>query len=233
MMFRPIILAFSFFLGFQLCCLSQIANLPGTLNKPLRTVKLYEQTKGSPFFRDVFLKGKLIDKNGSEREIFLKYDTYMDQVQVSGEHNVMIIDKSYYPRFVIEEVDSETGEISRFMFTNLLSLEGHDELKYAQVLLVSPNVEILKTIKTVLIKSEEKGYGGNRIAPHFEQKIAYYLFDRKTQSIYSISLKTNQIIKTLAQYDGIKAYFKSNKIRIREESDLGFLIEFMNSHYSK
>lgn len=218
-------------LGCKTNLVAQIANLPGTLNKPLRTTGLYEVTEGSPFFRDIFLKGRIIDKDGDTREVYLKYDTYIDEVLISGESNVMIIDRSYYPQFEIEELDDETGEVSRFIFTNQISFEDHEKFKYARVLFTSSSAQILKTIKTILIKSEEEGYGGNKIPSYFKQKINYYLQDKRTGSVYSIALKNNQIVKALTKYQGIKAYLKTNKIRIREESELRTLIEFMDSYY--
>lgn len=220
--------------AFTMCCFgmqAQIANMPGTLNKPLSESSQYKATNGTPYFIKEFRSGTIIDRSGRERKVFLKYDTYKEEIELFNDGQTLMIDKNVYPKFTIEFIEESLGKRIRYTFSNEIQIPGYKKSKYSLVLSKGKNVKLVKVYNTILNESQDQGYGGT-VTPHwFQTQEIYYLLKASGEAIEIKKSNNKSVLKALggAESAEVKAFLKQNKIKIRKEEDLIQVANFLDT----
>lgn len=217
--------------AFTFCCFAaqaQIDNMSGTLNKPLSEIEQYKSTQGSPYFLEGYKTGTIIDKSGRVHKVFLKYDTYKEEVELFNDGKPLLIDKNIYPKFNIEFIDERIGKKVSYTFTNEIKIPGQKRSKYSLVLADGKNMKLVKIIQTFLNESQDSGYGGT-VQPHrFETREVYYLLKANGESL-EVKANNKSILKAFNNDASLKAYFKKERLKIRKEEDLVEFARYLNS----
>lgn len=217
--------------AFTLCCFAmqaQIENMSGTMNKPMTEIEQYKSTQGSPYFLSEFKSGTITDKDGRVHKVFLKYDTYQEEVELFNDGKTFIIDNKIYPKFTIEFIDEKVGKMMKYTFTNEIKIPGLKKQKYSLVLADGENMKLVKVIQTVLNESQDSGYGGI-VQPHsFQTKEIYFLLKENGES-YEVKANNKSVLKAFNNDPTLKAYFKKERVKIRREKDLVEVAQYLDS----
>ncbi|GAB5527298.1 MAG: hypothetical protein Roseis2KO_51700 [Roseivirga sp.] len=207
---------------------AQIENMSGTMNKPMTEIEQYKSTQGSPYFLSEFKSGTIIDKDGRVHKVFLKYDTYQEEVELFNDGKTFIIDDKIYPKFTIEYIDEKMGKMVKYTFTNEIKIPGLNKLKYSLVLADGENMKLVKVIQTYLNESQDSGYGGI-VQPHrFETKEIYFLLKDNGES-YEVKTNNKSVLKAFNNDPSLKSYFKKERVKIRKEEDLVEVAQYLDS----
>lgn len=205
---------------------TQILNLPGTLNKPIRQTQTYAAITGSPYLIESFEKGQLLDKMGNVYDAFIKYDTYSDEVEVLNKNVTLIINKSLYSGFILDFIDAKETHQS-LKFKKDFDIPGILKNKFYQVLHEEEKFMLLKSVKTILVKNDDAGYAGQTVPDRFETKESYYVHIKNGNTK---KLELNR--KSLNNLDNegiIKNYLKTNKLKVNSEANLIELFKNLES----
>jgi uncharacterized protein YxeA len=209
---------------------AQIDNATGTLNNTLRITGQYKDTEGSPYLIDDYKNGILYDTKGKARSVFLKYDTYKEEVEVYNDGNPLLIEKRLYPKFVIEYIDAASKKKIHYEFTNEIQIPGLKPNKYVQIITDGDRFKLIKIYSSQLNQSQDQGYGGVITNNYFENKEAYYIYTVGLDAV-PIKLKNKDILKALSDDGKLKDYLKKEKIKIRNEKDMSELMDYLNTGY--
>lgn len=214
-----------------LCCVAvngQYVDVQGTMNKPLNEIEQYKSTQGSPYFLDEYKSGTIIDKKGRIYEVFLKYDTYQEEVELFNDGKPLLIDKNIYPKFTIEFIEERIGKKVSYTFTNEIKIPGLKKSKYSLLLADGQNMKLVKVIQTYLNESQDSGYGGI-VQPHrFDTKEVYFLLNAKGESM-EVKANNKSVLKALNNDASLKAYFKKERLKIRKEEDLVLVARYLDT----
>lgn len=210
--------------------LGQIDNATGTMNNTVRITGQYKDTEGSPYLIDDYKNGVLYDKDGNTKAVFLKYDTYKEEVEVFNDGNPLLIDKRLYPRFVIEYIDTKTSQKVRYEFTNEIAIPGMKKDKYVEVITDGEKFKLIKTYTTQLNQSQDQGYGGVVSNNYFENDEDYYIYTVGLDAV-PVKLKNKDVLKAISDNGKLKAFLKKEKIKIRKEKDMAKVMEYLNTDY--
>lgn len=217
--------------AFTVCCFTmqaQLENMSGTMNKPLNEIEQYKGTQGSPYFLEEFKSGTIIDKSGRVHSVFLKYDTYQEEVELFNDGKTLIIDNNIYPKFTIDFIDEKIGKRVSYTFTNEIKIPGMKKSKYSLVLADGDNMKLVKVIQTFLNESQDSGYGGI-VQPHrFETREMYFLLKGNGESL-EVKANNKSVLKAFNNDPSLKSYFKKEKVKIRREQDLVELAQYLDS----
>lgn len=217
--------------AFTVCCFSvqaQLENMSGTMNKPLTEVEQYKSTQGSPYFLEEYKSGTITDKNGRVHNVFLKYDTYQEEVELFNDGKPLLIDKNIYPKFTIEFIEERIGKKVSYTFTNEIKIPGLKKSKYSLVLADGQNMKLVKVIQTYLNESQDSGYGGI-VQPHrFDTKEVYFLLNAKGESM-EVKASNKSVLKAFNNDASLKAYFKKERLKIRKEEDLVLIARYLDT----
>lgn len=205
---------------------AQIVNMPGTLNKPMSETGQYKDTNGSPYFIEEYKSGTIIDKSGKVRNVFLKYDTYQEEVELFNDGKPLLIDKNVYPRFTIEFIEEKLGKKVKYTFSNEIQIPGQKKSKYSLLLAEGEKVKIVKVFETVLNQSQDAGYGGS-VTPHwFQTKEIYYIL-KPDGKFLEVKPSNKSLLKAFDNNSTLKSHLKKQKIKIRDEKDLVGVVDFL------
>ncbi len=207
----------------------QIGNTTGTANTILRITGQYKDTDGTPYLIEDYKNGVLYDKNGKARTVFLKYDTYKEEVEVFNEGNPLLIDKRLYPRFVIEYVDTDSKEKVRYEFTNEINIPGLKPDKYVQIVVDGDQYKLIKTYDARLLQSQDQGYGGVITNNYFDNEETYFIYTVGLDAVEIKKLKNRVILDAMSDDGTIKSWLKENRVKVRDEKDMVELINYLNS----
>lgn len=214
-----------------LCCVAvngQYVDVQGTMNKPLNEIEQYKSTQGSPYFLDEYKSGTIIDKKGRIYEVFLKYDTYQEEVELFNDGKPLLIDKNIYPKFTIEFIEERIGKKVSYTFTNEIKIPGLKKSKYSLLLADGQNMKLVKVIQTYLNESQDSGYGGI-VQPHrFDTKEVYFLLNANGESM-EVKANNKSVLKALNNDASLKAYFKKERLKIRKEEDLVLVARYLDT----
>ncbi len=219
------------FAALMFCCFTikaQIVNMPGTLNKPLSETGQYKDTNGSPYFIEEFKSGTIVDKDGVVRNVFLKYDTYKEEVVLFNDGKHFLIDKNVYPKFTIEFIEGKQGKKVKYTFSNEIEIPGQRDSKYSLLLAEGEKVKLVKVYATVLNQSQDGGYGGS-VTPHwFQTKEIYYILKASGEFI-EVKPSNKSLLKAFDNDSGLKSHLKKKKIKIRKEEDLIQVVSYLDT----
>ena len=187
-----------------------------------------EDTKGSRFLFDTWVKGKVTDSKGnavnSENYTF-NYDKIGGALLLSQDKQTAIaVDKEHAKNFVIYDKND-----SPMAFEYVPAI---DATHYCQVLATGSKYKVYKLTKTRFVKSEYKNDGisssGNKYDEYIDEA-AYYVVDAKTSALKKISLK-NKVIKQVfaADADKVKIFFDAHKNDDVNEAFLAGLGDSLN-----
>lgn len=210
--------------------LGQIDNATGTMNATVRITGQYKDTEGTPYLIDDYKNGVLIDKDGNSKTVFLKYDTYKEEVEIFNDGNPLLIDKRLYPRFVIEYIDTKTSQKVRYEFTNEIAIPGLKQDKYVEVITDGEKFKLIKAYSTQLNQSQDQGYGGVVSNNYFENDEDYYIYTVGLDAV-PVKLKNKDVMKAISDDGKLKAFLKAQKIKIRKEKDMVKVMEYLNTDY--
>jgi hypothetical protein len=187
-----------------------------------------EDTKGSRFLFDTWVKGNVTDSKGnainSENYTF-NYDKIGGALLLSQDKQTAIaVDKEHVKNFVIYDKND-----SPMAFEYVPAI---DATHYCQVLATGSKYKVYKLTKTRFVKSDYKNDGisssGNKYDEYIDEA-AYYVVDAKTSVPQKISLKSKAIKQVFAaDADKVKAFYNEHKSEDTDEIFLAKLGAYVN-----
>jgi len=188
---------------------------------PLREIK-YESIDGTPYFLDIWLKGKVSTKSGKHFvDIPLKYDIVNDKVIFKGKDgNIMDF---LEPVSTFEIIDADLS--NSYKFTNGLPItDGLDASAFFQII-ASGKISLYKRVykKT----TESKDYGSATVKKSFDNYMAYYVL--QNGNLTKISINKKSLIGLLPNKEKeITDYLKKEKTDFKQDSDLNKFFTYLN-----
>ncbi len=185
-----------------------------------------EDTKGSQFLFDTWVKGSMADAKGNAVNAdgySFNYDKLGGALLLSQDKQTAIaVDKDRARSFILYD---KADKARRFEYVPAI-----DAKLYCEVLSAGAKYRIYKLTKTKFIKADYKNDGisssGNKY-DEFTDEFAYYVADAKGGAPQKISLKSKAIKQAFAtDADKVKAYFDAHK---DDEVNEEFLIDLTNS----
>jgi hypothetical protein len=187
-----------------------------------------EDTKGSRFLFDAWVKGNVTDSKGnavnSENYTF-NYDKIGGVLLLSQDKQTAIaVDKEHAKGFVIYDKND-----APMAFEYVPAI---DATHYCQVLATGGKYKVYKLTKTRFVKSDYKNDGisssGNKYDEYIDEA-AYYVVDAKTSAPQKISLK-NKAIKQVfaADADKVTTFYNEHKSEDTDEVFLAKLGAYLN-----
>lgn len=192
-----------------------------TQGTPLREIK-YENVSGTPYFLDIWSKGKVTTKSGKHFvDIPLKYDIMNDKVIFKGDDgNIMDF---LEPVSTFEITDANLS--NSYKFTNGLPItDGLNASSFFQVI-ANGKISLFKRVYKKI--TESKDYGSATVNKSFDSYSAYYVLQNGNLSKISINKKS--LIGLLPNKEQeITDYLKKEKTDFKQDSDLKKLFEYIN-----
>jgi len=212
-------------LGFMLLFISaysQLMDLPGEyIRQKVVNRNLPSNTKGSPYYNDSFILGKVYTNENKFFEALLRYDAYNDEMQMKQNGNIIALLKFENGKV---EIDNKTYEALSYTDD-----KGSNEIGYFENLTKPGNTKLLlhKSKKFVEGTKAQNSYTSDKPAM-FKDDINYYLNKEGTLNLIKLSKKN--ILKLLSdKKKELDSYVSENKLKLRDELDFVQLINFYNS----
>ncbi|MBL7871872.1 MAG: hypothetical protein JNM78_09700 [Cyclobacteriaceae bacterium] len=207
----------------------QISNIQGLDNVVIRTRK-YEDVRGSAYLYPEWTSGTLTDKAGKHYpNLQLKYDAYLDRVELNQDGQVLEINASAYPKFTLNFVEPGTNKIIKHTFSTGYEIKGFSKTSYFD-LIRDGKITLLKKYKTSFVDENLSGYGTSDQKKSFQTKILYFVL-LEDGSAKEIKLNKKSILETFPeQSSNIEGFIKERKIKVKTEQDLIDIIEFLEAN---
>ncbi|MDN3582366.1 hypothetical protein [Mucilaginibacter flavus] len=170
-----------------------------------------EDTKGSQFLFDTWVKGSMADAKGNAVNAdgySFNYDKLGGALLLSQDKQTAIaVDKDRARTFILYD---KADKALKFEYVPVI-----DAKLYCEVLSAGAKYKIYKLTKTKFIKADYKNDGisssGNKY-DEFTDEFGYYVADAKGGAPQKISLKNKAIKQAFAaDADKVKAYFDAHK----------------------
>jgi hypothetical protein len=200
----------------------QISNLLGANNNILRTTSPYEQVEGSPYLVKDWMPGQVQSRDGKMfGNVYLRYDTYKDEVEVEADGKTLIIDNKAYPQFEIDVRDADNGKLTKRVFRNGYNIPGYSVFQYFEVLFQSDVVIVLRKHFTTFSERENTNYGGNTTkVKSFTNKSAYFVIEGET--VNKLSPNKKGMLRAVSNRAAMERVINKEKIR---EEDMARIFE--------
>lgn len=202
-----------------------------TLNDPIAIGfnNDFEAIEGGPYYQNEWLKGKMILQNGQilgDNWLF-KYNTFQDELHIQLETGAVKIPlKNNIQAFMMEENNHQ----HYFVNSRQAGIEGTEGTTF---------FEVLHSSQFTLLKQSSKYFG--QIASNgfycsscddapfsfFFSSEKYYLKDENGK-FKTVKLNRKSLVKALPKYKTqILSYLKKNKIKMKFETDLLTLLQYL------
>jgi len=197
----------------------QILNLEGTSGNVLRETK-YAKIEGSPYLFPSYKSAKVFDRDGAQKNVFAKYDSYKEEIEVHNDGNPIILDSKAYGAILFDFIDEIENKRVKVLFKNGFNIDGYRTIDYFQVLKDKGSLRFLKKIKTQRIEDEETSYGGNNdVASKFVTTTKYYIVNGEDVSGFK-KLSKSSVLKAFGDTESDTDYIKKNKMKLKTEDEV-------------
>jgi len=206
----------------------QLSNVQGLDNVVVRTKK-YEDIKGTAYLYPMWNAGTLTDKSGKVySNLLLKYDTYKDQVEMNQDGQVFEISTVLYPKFTLSFVQPTTNNVIKHVFSAAYAVDGFPKMSYFE-LLFEGRLTLIKKYKTSFVEENVSGYGTGGVQKSFQSKTIYFVVeDGVTKEIKSNKKSVLEVFPE--QSSVIETFLKEKKMKIKSETDLVQIIQFLEEN---
>jgi len=206
---------------------AQIQNLGGTGGTVLRETK-YAQIDGSPYLFEKYKKAYAYNSAGEKVDVFAKYDSYKEEVEIHNGGSPLILDASEYSKIEFNFYDELDDKSVKMIFQNGFDIAGYGEKDYFQVL-TSGKVKVLKKISTDKIDEDEASYGGtNNISSRFITKERYFLIRDDQETAVFKRISKSSVLKAFDE-KRLVDFTKKKKLKLKTEKDLLVLVDYYES----
>lgn len=181
---------------------------------------------GTPFLDQSFTPGIIELKNGDiSDELLLRYNIVLDQFQIKNNNDTLTINKPYQVK-LIQLQDKQFIYDPRFSTTE----ESIRRNGYLQLILDGELSLFLKRNKKMVYDSFVSNYGGGGGTKEYYYVERNSFFCRIEGGAPFIVKNKKSFIKNIPRnQEDVKAFIKSNKINVKEKSDLIKLVNYYNS----
>jgi hypothetical protein len=219
------------FVGMIICSdvMGQLSNIQGLDNVVIRTRK-YEDISGSAYLYPDWNSGTLIDKNGkSYFNLQLKYDAYMDRVELNQDGQVLEINATAYPKFTLDFAERGTNNIVKHSFSSGYNIPGFSRTNYFD-LVREGELTLLRKFKTSFVEQNVSGYGTTDQKKSFQTKILYFILF-EDGSAKEVKLNKKSILEIFPEESNkLETFLKNEKNKLKSEMDLIKAIDFVESN---
>ena len=169
----------------------------------------------------------IINQDGKEYKVFLKYDTYKEEVEIFNDGTPLLVSKTIYPKFSITYIDDKTRKKVEHSFSNEQFIPGFKRYKYSLTLTEGKNIKLLKVFQTYLSKSDDGGYAGTEKPATFSQKEFYFVV-KEGEAPIQIKPNKKSVLKALDSDGTLKNYIKEKRLRLKSEEELVELVQYLD-----
>lgn len=183
-----------------------------------------EKIKGSPYMNDHWVQGHvIIDENTKSGTVYLRFNSYQNQVEFARDEQAFAINSSRIDGFVMYASD---GQIN---FRNGFKSEEHDIDPSTLLRVVQDGkVDFLCHHKTKL-KEEVPAYGSATKKNEFKSDRDYYIVDSSGTFHKIKKLKEKHVLKALGdKKKELRQFAESNNLDFSEESDIARIVAYYN-----
>lgn len=180
-------------------------------------VSSYIDIKGSPFFNDEFIVGRLKLRNGKTYEGPLRYDIYSDQIEFKTENGEIYAVQN--PE-IIERISLNKSEFICIGEENDFPKGIYEVLGTGKYVLYEKHMVELKD------RVPPKPYVDAKPATFTKKASAFFLLNPNGEVI---PLNSKKDLAALNQEKGVGDYLKKNKLKTSDKDDVLKLVEFLNS----
>ena len=182
----------------------------------------YVDVKGSPFFKDEYIKGSATLQNKQTfTNVFLRYDQVQDMVFFKNdmaEENAMTF-ASPAVEFKIP-MGTDTATFARLSTGNLKN-DGYYQVLY------NGNTTLLKKIRKKLVTKSTYGTAGEE--KNISSVVNYFIINTNGK-LLPINPETKSILKTLgSKQEAMEKYISSDSIDLKRDKDLAAVIAYYDT----
>jgi len=203
--------------------------------------KSYQKIKGNPYLFKDWVKADMLHlEDDSKEDVLIRIDLYQNNIEIKDDgkalvsQNVMevdgekfiVLEDRYYNTIIItrnnnpkafEKVDVDTIYLRKGIHKDHID-------NYAIVLYEGKKVSLLKAVDVVYRESKVNTPGKIEVLKKFNRKTEYFLLIEKVKT--KVKLKDKNFYKVLGHKDELKAFAKSNKIKLKKESAFVKLLKY-------
>lgn len=202
----------------------QMANVDGLGGNVLRESN-YQKIDGSPYLFDKYKKAYAYNTNGDKFDVFARYDSYKEEIEVHNGGNPIILDSKEYRRIEFNFYDENTNQTVVMMFQNGFEIEGYDKKDYFHVLR-DGDTRLLKKITTSKIDENEASYGGvNNVSSRFVMKERYVLLKKGQEPIVFKKISKGAVLKAFGD-KRLASYIKQQGLKVKTVADVEQITEY-------
>ena len=186
--------------------------------------KRYVKYDRLPFFRETFLKGKLLtDKGNSVSQLNLRFDMYANELQYIKDKRVYLVSEPV-KEFVLYE-DSNPANLSYTFRRYNIDVNGKEIPAFCEVL-YDGAVKLLKYVKKSEV--EKTNMTSATVTKTFTDYQIDYL--QKNGKLIKLDKNGKNLLPLLADKEQqVNEYIKSNKIKLNNEEQLVALLKYYDS----
>lgn len=207
---------------------AQLSNIQGLDNVVIRTRK-YEDISGSAYLYPDWNAGTLTDKNGKTYvNVQLKYDAYMDRVELNQDGQILEINAIAYPKFTLNFAERGTNKIIKHSFSSGYTVPGFSSNSYFDIVREG-RLTLIKKFKTNFVDENVSGYGTSDQKKSFQTKILYFILI-EGGTVKEIKMNKKSFMEIFPEKSSrIDLFLKSEKNKLKSEDDLIQAINFVES----
>jgi hypothetical protein len=182
----------------------------------------YADIEGSPYLSEDLILGEVIFKNGDSAEYYLRYDIYSDEVEY-------LKNKRLFAVVNMTELDHIKLKDQKFVYKTYY--EGDQPMTGYLVQLVTDRCNLYQQHRTQFEEAQPgQSMPFREPSPaRFKRLTDKWYFSKEKSAIREFT-PNNAGLKQISteHFDDLRAFVKTNKLKIRKEEDLVALFEYYN-----
>lgn len=202
----------------------QMSNVDGLGGNVLRE-STYKKIDGSPYLFDKYKKAYAYNQNGDKFDVFARYDSYKEEIEVHNGGNPIILDAKEYNKIEFNFYDENTNKTVVMMFQNGFDIQGYDKKDYFHVLRDGETM-LLKKITTSKIDENEASYGGvNNVSSRFVMKERYVLLKNDSDPVVFKKISKSAVLKAFGDKRLVN-YIKQQGLKVKTIAEVQQITEY-------
>ena len=179
--------------------------------------------EGSPYMSNSFSPGQLYYGDEKVGSIYYRYNAYNEEIEIkqtnSEAESILGLSKDKNIRLVANG--------KPMSFKTIVDKSGNTKNAYL-TLLVDGKYKLYKHLEVIFKEAKRAENSFVKGSPaKFSQFTEYYLERPDSKRIDQIELNNKRIVQSVG-IEGLNTFLKENKIKVKEESDLIKVVNFLN-----
>lgn len=187
--------------------------------------KFNTNIKGSPYITDEFNLAKI--SNSTNQIYSVKYNGFLDEFEMQGKDNeIYAINKNESKDLIITFINTK----KKYQIFNYFNEENDLELGYFIHINSQNPIKLLKKERIIFISEKKSSTGYDRAQPaeYKRSKDKYYIKVKDLEAVLLPSNKKKLVILFPTFEKKILTFIKTEKIKLKKETDLMKLINYLN-----